>query len=57
MQKRTIVALPGDGIGKVVLEETIRVLDRAGFRALGDPYLEAGIRHVSMEMRLDADDT
>jgi predicted GNAT family N-acyltransferase len=31
--------------------------DRAGFRALGDPYLEAGIRHVSMEMRLDADDT
>jgi predicted GNAT family N-acyltransferase len=30
---------------------------RAGFRALGDPYLEAGIRHVSMEMRLDADDT
>jgi predicted GNAT family N-acyltransferase len=30
---------------------------RAGFRALGDPYLEAGIRHVSMEMRLHADDT
>jgi predicted GNAT family N-acyltransferase len=30
---------------------------RAGFRTLGDPYLEAGIRHVSMEMRLDADDT
>ena len=33
MQKRTIVALPGDGIGKVVLEETIRVLDKAGFDA------------------------
>jgi len=31
MAKRTIVAMPGDGIGKVVLEETIRVLDAAGF--------------------------
>jgi len=40
MQKRTIVALPGDGIGKVVLEETIRVLDRAGFNA---DYLEGDI--------------
>ena len=33
MGKRTIVAMPGDGIGKVVLEETIRVLDAAGFDA------------------------
>ncbi len=33
MAKRTIVTLPGDGIGKVVLEETIRVLDAAGFEA------------------------
>jgi len=33
MQKRTIVALPGDGIGRVVLDETIRVLDSAGFIA------------------------
>jgi len=40
MQKRTIVALPGDGIGKVVLEETIRVLDRAGFNA---GYIEGDI--------------
>jgi len=40
MQKRTIVALPGDGIGKVVLEETIRVLDKAGFKAT---YVEADI--------------
>ena len=40
MQKRTIVALPGDGIGKVVLEETIRVLDRAGFNA---DYVEGDI--------------
>ncbi|MDP1621091.1 MAG: isocitrate/isopropylmalate family dehydrogenase [Bacteroidales bacterium] len=33
MGKRTIVAMPGDGIGKVVLEEAIRVLDAAGFDA------------------------
>jgi isocitrate dehydrogenase (NAD+) len=33
MAKRTIVALPGDGIGGVVLEEAIRVLDAAGFEA------------------------
>lgn len=33
MAKRTIVAMPGDGIGKVVLDETIRVLDAAGFDA------------------------
>jgi isocitrate dehydrogenase (NAD+) len=31
--KRTIVAMPGDGIGKVVLPEAIRVLDAAGFEA------------------------
>lgn len=30
---RTIVALPGDGIGKVVLPEAIRLLDAAGFNA------------------------
>jgi len=33
MSKRTIVAMPGDGIGKVVLQEAIRVLDAAGFEA------------------------
>jgi 3-isopropylmalate dehydrogenase len=33
MAKRTIVAMPGDGIGKVVLEEAIRVLNAAGFDA------------------------
>lgn len=33
MAKRTIVAMPGDGIGKVVLNEAIRVLDSAGFDA------------------------
>lgn len=30
---RTIVALPGDGIGKIVLPEAIRLLDAAGFKA------------------------
>lgn len=30
---RTIVSLPGDGIGKVVLPEAIRLLDAAGFKA------------------------
>ena len=38
--KRTIVAMPGDGIGKVVLEEAIRVLDAAGFEA---NYIEGDI--------------
>lgn len=33
MATRTIVALPGDGIGKIVLNEAIRVLDKAGFKA------------------------
>jgi len=40
MDKRTIVKMPGDGIGKVVLEETIRVLDAAGFEA---NYVEGDI--------------
>ncbi len=31
--KRTIVAMPGDGIGKVVLPEALRVLDAVGFEA------------------------
>ena len=30
---RTIVALPGDGIGKIVLNEAIRVLEASGFKA------------------------
>jgi len=40
MQKRTIVTLPGDGIGRVVLEEAIRVLEHAGFKA---GYVEGDI--------------
>ncbi len=30
---RTVVTMPGDGIGKVVLPESIRVLEKAGFKA------------------------
>ncbi len=33
MAKRTIVTMPGDGIGKPVLEETLRVLKAVGFDA------------------------
>jgi isocitrate dehydrogenase (NAD+) len=33
MSKRTIVVMPGDGIGKAVLDETLRVLKAAGFEA------------------------
>lgn len=40
MSKRSIVKMPGDGIGKVVLDETIRVLDTAGFEA---DYIEGDI--------------
>ena len=40
MGKRTIVTLPGDGIGRVVLEETLRVLTAAGFEA---NYVEGDI--------------
>jgi isocitrate dehydrogenase (NAD+) len=40
MAKRTIVAMPGDGIGKTVLSESIRVLDAVGFEA---DYVHADI--------------
>ena len=33
MAKRTIVALPGDGIGAIVLKQAVRVLEAAGFDA------------------------
>jgi isocitrate dehydrogenase (NAD+) len=33
MAHYTIVSMPGDGIGKVVLPEAVRVLDRVGFSA------------------------
>ncbi len=33
MTKRTIVTMPGDGIGNQVLPEAIRVLDAVGFEA------------------------
>lgn len=40
MEKRTIVLLPGDGIGKVVLPEAVRVLNAVGFEA---DYVEGDI--------------
>jgi 3-isopropylmalate dehydrogenase len=40
MSKRTIVAMPGDGIGAIVLDETLRILDAAGFDA---DYVNADI--------------
>ncbi|HDP95560.1 MAG TPA: isocitrate/isopropylmalate dehydrogenase family protein [Candidatus Aminicenantes bacterium] len=40
MAKRTIVTMPGDGIGKVVLPEAIRILDAVGFDA---EYVHADI--------------
>jgi len=40
VSKRTIVSLPGDGIGKVVLPEALRVLDAVGFEA---DYVEGDI--------------
>ncbi len=40
MGKRTIVTLPGDGIGRAVLDETLRVLSAAGFDA---NYVEGDI--------------
>jgi 3-isopropylmalate dehydrogenase len=40
MAKRTVVTLPGDGIGKTVLPEAVRVLDAAGF---GAEYVHADI--------------
>ena len=38
--KRTIVAMPGDGIGKTVLPESVRVLEAVGFEA---EYIHADI--------------
>ena len=40
MSKRTIVSMPGDGIGKNVLEASLKVLDAVGFEA---DYVHADI--------------
>ncbi|MFH1469447.1 MAG: isocitrate/isopropylmalate family dehydrogenase [Pseudomonadota bacterium] len=40
MSKRTIVSMPGDGIGNIVLQESIRLLDAAGLQA---DYVHADI--------------
>ncbi|MCH9030522.1 MAG: isocitrate/isopropylmalate dehydrogenase family protein, partial [Bacteroidetes bacterium] len=37
---RTIISLPGDGIGKIVLPEAVRVLNAVGFEA---DYIHADI--------------
>ena len=40
MAERTIVTMPGDGIGQIVLDESLRVLEAAGFSA---DYVHADI--------------
>ncbi|MBN2814669.1 MAG: hypothetical protein JXQ80_11375, partial [Bacteroidales bacterium] len=40
MQKATIVTMPGDGIGRTVMQEALRVLEASGFEAI---YVEADI--------------
>ena len=40
MAKRTVVTMPGDGIGKVVMPEAIRILQAVGFEAA---YVHADI--------------
>ena len=40
MTKRSVVVMPGDGIGNVVLPEALRVLEAAGFEA---EWISAGI--------------
>ena len=40
MPRRTVVTMPGDGIGKVTLEESLRVLEAVGFEA---DYVHADI--------------
>jgi 3-isopropylmalate dehydrogenase len=40
MNHPTVVTMPGDGIGKIVLPEALRVLDRTGFKA---DYVHADI--------------
>jgi len=40
MARHTVVTMPGDGIGKVVLEDSIRVLEAVGFEA---DYVHADI--------------
>ena len=48
MDRKCIVAMPGDGIGKVLLPEALRVLDAAGFKAdfipadIGWEFVRAG---------------
>ena len=43
MAKRTVVVMPGDGIGNVVLPEALRVLEAAGFEAIEAKPMTFGI--------------
>ena len=54
MSKKTIVSMPGDGIGKVVLDEAIRVLDHAGFPdERNSTYFENWKNGLKLISRLD----
>lgn len=48
--KRTIVAMPGDGIGKTVFPEAIRVFNSVGFDAELFTEISAGIFGVAKVM-------
>ena len=60
MLKGLLAAAHETGYRRVYLhaqENAQSLYRRAGFRVRGDPYLEAGIRHISMEMSLDHGNT
>jgi predicted GNAT family N-acyltransferase len=60
MLSTLIAAARENGCRRVYLhaqESAQSLYRRAGFSRLGEPYLEAGIRHVSMEMSLDDGNT
>ena len=53
MQPRTIVALPGDGIGRVVLEEGTKITPRVIWEVLTHPRWSLGTLRVgSPRLRL-----
>ena len=47
MARRTVVAMPGDGIGKVVLPEAVRVLGAVGFEA---DWVEAAGNYIRLHV-------
>ena len=50
MAKYTVVAMPGDGIGQVVLPESVRSLDSVGFDVT-PAQLDAAARHGAAAVR------